>query len=91
MESNKCPTCSKPLAGRGKCKSYAHAAIGPCTVGNIIEDRRYGRSVVIAIEDGRNGTIGWSITERDLDGQDAGRIRTHCTAWNPKYQKVTAQ
>jgi hypothetical protein len=79
-----CPTCAKPLAGRGKCKSYAHRAIGPRRVGSIIDLPGYGTAEVIAVEEGDHLLGGWSITERDLTGSTPGRIRIHCTAWEAR-------
>jgi hypothetical protein len=87
-----CPVCSKPLAGRGKYKSYFHADIGPRQVGTIWQEEILGRKVgprveVVALNatgEGVPSWMGWSITERDLEGDDAGRLRTHCTAWRPR-------
>ncbi len=82
-----CPTCSKPLSGRGKCRSYVHVAIGPRHVGDIIRTP-YGTEVVIEINETDPTWRGWTISVRDLDGPDVGRVRTHCTAWDGRRSKV---
>jgi len=86
-----CPTCSKPLSGRGKCRSYAHVAIGPRKVGDITTNWTGNRAEILAINSGSdNANIGenWSIVERDIDGDMPGRIRHHFTAWDPKRSKI---
>ena len=94
-----CPVCQKPLAGRGKCKEYHHTAIGPRQVGTIWQEEILGRKVgprveVVALNatgEGLPSWMGWSITERDLEGSDAGRLRTHCTAWRANRGVVVGQ
>lgn len=96
---NVCPVCSKPLAGRGKCKNYAHVAIGPRAVGTIWTERFVHSSSARRVEvvqvlsdaDGIPSWFGgWGIVERDLDGDDAGRLRTHCTAWDARRSVVVS-
>jgi hypothetical protein len=94
-----CLVCSKPLAGRGKCKSYAHVAIGPRAVGTVWTERFAHPSSAVRVEVVRVLTEadgipswwgGWGIVERDLNGSDAGRLRTHCTAWDARRNVVAA-
>jgi len=89
-----CPTCSKPLSGRGKCRSYAHVAIGPRKVGDIVIGWTGERSEIVAINDASddlNIGAGWSIVEHDLDGSTPGRIRAHFTAWNPRKDRIVGR
>jgi hypothetical protein len=76
-----CPVCAKPLAGRGKCKSYIHEAIGFYAPGLILNDDGYGYSEVVSVEIGDHIWGGYRVTERDLTCQTPGRIRVHATAW----------
>jgi hypothetical protein len=58
-----CPTCSKPLSGRGKCRSYAHVAIGPRKVGDITTNWTGNRAEILAINSGSdNANIGENVT-----------------------------
>lgn len=93
-----CPTCDKPLSGRGKCRSYAHVAIGPRKVGGVYYSGYWGTNYeVLAIDD-----EGCTITVRDLplDQQpatvqkslvDPTHIRRHFTAWDYRRDRVISQ
>ena len=85
MQPTTCPTCRKPLAGRGKCNSYTHKAIGLYRVGGRYIDKYFGHQLgaftVTEIREERADWMGWSVT--CVDEKD-GRVRTHCTPYNYK-------
>lgn len=96
-----CETCSKPLAGRGKCKSNVHRDLGPQQVGGIYRNDKWTPLyTVLAIEERTNDWMGWAITCVDLPAEQQpanvrhnsqpGRVRRHCTAWNSKYGIVVS-
>jgi hypothetical protein len=94
-EQANCPTCSKPLKGRGKCRSYNHAAIGPRKVGGVYFNGYWGiEYTVLAVNDPAEGCF--SITDKSLTGINndpryIGEVHTHATAWDYRRDRVISQ
>ena len=67
-------------------------SIGPRVVGGIYRCG-YSRQAyrVISIQEQRDDWMGWSIVEVDIEGPQAGRVRTHCTSWDYKRDQIITQ
>lgn len=63
---------------------YVTKALGPRRVGGRYRSSYWGTAYeVLAVNITReHGALCWWVTERDIEGPDAGRIRTHATSWD---------
>jgi hypothetical protein len=70
---------------------YLAGAIGPRVVGGVYRCGYWHvEYVVLAVTPRRDDWMSWSVTEQDLTGPYAGRIREHCTPWDAKRDAVVS-
>ena len=65
--------------------------VGPRKVGGVYWSVYGGRYEVVKIETGSDGIHYWNCWRITVRCLDDGEIRTHCTAWDAKRDRIISQ